>query len=128
MQKLNYYDTANWDQYLPGALFAYCLSKHHVTGYSPFAMLYGRKATTLLLLGPLLSSDKSMNSDAHIKNLVNCIIDIQATAYTSAYKTKMLELSPDNARRFPLPEFNVDIMSYTNTVFQGAVQKQNVKC
>ena len=106
MRKLTYSDAANWDLYLPAALFAYCLSKHWVTGYSPFAMLYGREATTLLLLGvPLLSSDKAMNPDNHIKDLVNCIIDIQATAYTSAYKTKMLELSPDNAGRSPLPEF-----------------------
>ncbi|KAJ9069674.1 hypothetical protein DSO57_1016148 [Entomophthora muscae] len=48
-----------------------------------------------------------MNSDNHIKYLVNHIIDIQATAYTSAYKTKMLELSPNNAGRSPLPEFDV---------------------
>ena len=77
-------------------------------GYSPFAMLYGREATTLSLLGvPLISSDKAMPSDAHIKDLVKRIIDIQATAYTSAYKTKMLELSPENAGRSPLPEFSI---------------------
>ncbi|KAJ9068322.1 hypothetical protein DSO57_1029937 [Entomophthora muscae] len=71
-------------------------------------MLYGREDTTPLLLGaPLLISYKVMNPDSHIKDLVNQIIDSQATAYTSAYKTKMLELSPNNAGRSPLPKFNV---------------------
>ncbi|KAJ9083611.1 hypothetical protein DSO57_1032962 [Entomophthora muscae] len=48
-----------------------------------------------------------MNPDDHIKDLVNRIINIQATAYTSAYKTKMLELSFNNSGRSPLPEFDV---------------------
>ncbi|KAJ9064366.1 hypothetical protein DSO57_1031499 [Entomophthora muscae] len=52
MRKLTYSDAANWDLYLPAALFAYCLRKHCVTEYSSFSMLYGQEATTLLLLGP----------------------------------------------------------------------------
>lgn len=32
MRKLTYSDAANWDLYLPAALFVYCLSKHCVTG------------------------------------------------------------------------------------------------
>ncbi|KAJ9079720.1 hypothetical protein DSO57_1032586 [Entomophthora muscae] len=35
MRKLTYSDAANWDLYLPAALFAYRLSKHCVTGNSP---------------------------------------------------------------------------------------------
>ncbi|KAJ9078403.1 hypothetical protein DSO57_1006816 [Entomophthora muscae] len=55
----------NWDLHLPAALFAYCLSKHPVTGNPPFAMLYGHEAITLLLLGALLlSSDKALDPDA----------------------------------------------------------------
>ncbi|KAJ9050407.1 hypothetical protein DSO57_1014630 [Entomophthora muscae] len=50
-----------------------------------------------------------MNPYDHIKDLVNQIIDIQASAYTSAYKTKMLELSPNNAGQSPLPEFNIGV-------------------
>ncbi|KAJ9059357.1 hypothetical protein DSO57_1003182 [Entomophthora muscae] len=103
MRKLIYSNATNWDLYLTAALFAYCICKHHFTGDSPFAILYGREATTLLLLGPLLSSDKAMDPDTHIKNLFNCVINIQATVYTSAYKTKIFEFSPDNAGRSPLP-------------------------
>ncbi|KAJ9066312.1 hypothetical protein DSO57_1010732 [Entomophthora muscae] len=51
MRKLTYSDAANWDLYLPATLFAYCLSKHCVTGYPSFAMLYGQEATTPLFLG-----------------------------------------------------------------------------
>ncbi|KAJ9072752.1 hypothetical protein DSO57_1024025 [Entomophthora muscae] len=57
--------------------------------------------------GPLVSSDKAMDPDTHIKDLFNRIIDIKATVYTSAYKTKMLELYPENAGHSPLPEFNI---------------------
>ncbi|KAJ9084463.1 hypothetical protein DSO57_1024144 [Entomophthora muscae] len=70
-------------------------------------MMYERKATTPLLLGGLIFSDKAMNSYALIKYLVNHIINIQANAYTSVYKTKTLELSSDITRCSPLPEFKV---------------------
>ncbi|KAJ9072359.1 hypothetical protein DSO57_1028404 [Entomophthora muscae] len=65
-----------------------------------------------------------MNPDNHIKDLLNRIIDIQATAYTSAYKTKMLELSPNNTGRSPLPEFNVcnHVLYYQHRV-GGCAQK-----
>ena len=46
LRKLTHSDASNWDLYLPAALFAYRLSKHRTTGFSPFAMLYGREATT----------------------------------------------------------------------------------
>ncbi len=32
----------NWDEVLPYVIFAYNCSRHSVTGYSPFKMLYGR--------------------------------------------------------------------------------------
>ncbi|KAJ9084304.1 hypothetical protein DSO57_1025892 [Entomophthora muscae] len=35
------------------------------------------------------------------------VIDIQETAYTSAYKTKTLELTPCNALCTPISEFNI---------------------
>ncbi|KAJ9053323.1 hypothetical protein DSO57_1025321 [Entomophthora muscae] len=65
-----------------------------------------------------------MNPDNHIKDLVNRIIDIQATAYTSAYKTKTLELSPNNAGRSPLPEFEVGdcVLYYQHRVGGRAVR------
>ncbi|KAJ9081656.1 hypothetical protein DSO57_1012325 [Entomophthora muscae] len=56
---------------------------------------------------PHLSSDSAMDPDAHIKSLANPIINIQTTAYTSAYKAKRLELSPKNSECSPLPKFNV---------------------
>ncbi|KAJ9089971.1 hypothetical protein DSO57_1007537 [Entomophthora muscae] len=91
---------------------------------SMWIWVYGRKATTLLLLGSLLSSDKAIDSDDHIKNLVNCIIDIQATAYTSVYKTNILELSPDNARRSLLPEFYIgDHVTYYQHRVRGHAHK-----
>ena len=36
----------NWDKFLAGVLFAYRTAKHATRGYSPFEMLYGRRART----------------------------------------------------------------------------------
>ncbi|KAJ9085421.1 hypothetical protein DSO57_1014250 [Entomophthora muscae] len=76
MRKLTYSDAANWDLYLPAALFAYCLSKHCITRYSLFAILYGQKAATPLLLGaPLITSDKAMNPDGHTLPMGHYLLD-----------------------------------------------------
>ncbi|KAJ9050746.1 hypothetical protein DSO57_1011645 [Entomophthora muscae] len=70
-----------------------------------------------------LLEQHSYNND-HIKDLVNCIIDIQATSYTSAYKNKMLEISPDNTRRSSLPEFNIgDHILYYQHRVEGRTHK-----
>ncbi|KAJ9082360.1 hypothetical protein DSO57_1005225 [Entomophthora muscae] len=114
-REVNYSDSSNWDLYLPAALFTYLLSKHWVTRFSLFAILYRRDATIPSLLGMQLSiSDTASNSEDHIKVLVNCIIDIQAYVYVSAYKTKDLELIPSNAGCAPLPEFQVGEMVLYN--------------
>ncbi|KAJ9084687.1 hypothetical protein DSO57_1021719 [Entomophthora muscae] len=64
-------------------------------------------ATPSILGPPLIKFDASANPEAHVKDLNNCIIDIQAIAYSNAYKVKALELIPSNAARAPLPEGNL---------------------
>ena len=65
-------------------------------------MLYGREATTLSLLGaPLTYLDDAGDPRQYVKTLVEKIVDIQAAAYTSAYKIKSLELSPSNVLQAP---------------------------
>ena len=106
MRKLAHSDAANWDLYLPASLFAYHLSKHHVTGFSPFAMIYSREATTPSVLGfPLIEHNSSGNPEQTVKDLVNHVIDIQASAYCTSYKTKSLELTPSNSSQTVIPEF-----------------------
>ena len=88
MRKLAHSNAANWDFYLPASLFAYRLSKHCVTGFSPFAMLYGREATTPSILGsPLIKHDTSGDPKQSVKDLVTRVIDIQASTYSTAYIT-----------------------------------------
>ncbi|KAJ9059095.1 hypothetical protein DSO57_1005895 [Entomophthora muscae] len=80
-----------------------------ITGFSLFAMLYRREATTHSLLGMQLStSDATSNPEEHIKGLVNCIKDIQAFSYASDYEIKALELTPRNSGCATLPEFQVE--------------------
>ena len=53
-----------------------------------------------------------------MKELVNQVIDIQATSYFTAYKTKTLELSPSNASCSPVPELQLGdrVLYYQNCV------------
>ncbi|KAJ9058090.1 hypothetical protein DSO57_1015887 [Entomophthora muscae] len=44
-------------------------------------------------------------TEAHVKELTNWIIDIQASNYTSAYRVKSLEFSPSNASRTSFSKF-----------------------
>ncbi|KAJ9089568.1 hypothetical protein DSO57_1011623 [Entomophthora muscae] len=88
-------------------------------------MLYGREAATPSILGPpLIKFDTSANPEAHVKDLTNCIIDIQATAYSTAYKVKALELSPSNAARAPLSEYQIgDLVLYYQNHIDGRAHK-----
>ncbi|KAJ9088872.1 hypothetical protein DSO57_1018707 [Entomophthora muscae] len=53
-----------------------------------------------------------------------CIIDIQATAYSTAYKVKALELTSSNASRAPLPEYQVgDLVLYYQNSTGGCAHK-----
>ncbi|KAJ9090109.1 hypothetical protein DSO57_1005846 [Entomophthora muscae] len=106
-------------------LSQYRLSRHQVSGWSPFAMLYGQEATTPSILGPpLIEVDASVNPETHVKDLTNQIIDIQATAYSNAYKVKALELLPSNAARAPLPEYQVgDLVLYYQNCTGGQAHK-----
>ena len=51
----------NWDGLIPGVLFAYHTSVHSSTKYTPFEVMYGRKAILLLDLHPV--SDIEPNVD-----------------------------------------------------------------
>ena len=119
MRKLTHSDAANLDLYLPASLFAYWLSKHRVTGFSPFAMLYGSEANTPSILGsPLVNHDSSGDPEQNVRDLVNQVIDIQASAYSTAFKVKNLELSPSKSSRAAISEFLIrdQVLYYQNRV------------
>ncbi|KAJ9083267.1 hypothetical protein DSO57_1036379 [Entomophthora muscae] len=75
---------------------------------------------------PLIEFDAAVNPKTYVKELTNCIIDIQATAYLIAYKVKSLELLPSNVSRAPLPEFQVsDLVLYYQNCTGGRAHKLN---
>ena len=87
-------------------------------------MLYGREATTPSLMLPLVESEDPLQPELHVKKLASKIISLQADAYTSAYKTKTIELNVDNSTRAPLPEFNVgDLVLYYQNRVGGRAHK-----
>lgn len=67
--------TDDWDIYIPAVLLAYRTKRHATTGYTPFQLIYGRRATlpveTLIPLEPLPN--------------VNDEIDIEGSILTRAY-------------------------------------------
>ncbi|KAJ9054927.1 hypothetical protein DSO57_1009345 [Entomophthora muscae] len=116
---LNSFEPPNLTSYVTKVLSS-------ILGYynSPLICCMGVRPPLCCFWGPILSSDKAIDHDAYIKNLANHIIDIQATVYTSAYKTKMLELSPDNAGHSFLPKFNIgDHVLYYHHRVEGSAHK-----
>ncbi|KAJ9076634.1 hypothetical protein DSO57_1024289 [Entomophthora muscae] len=82
-------------------------------------MLYGREATNPSILGYfLVEQDKVFDPVKAVRELVKWVIDIQATAYSTAYKIKTLELTPSNAFCSPVTEFQVEdqVLYYQNYV------------
>ena len=124
LRKLASRDTGNWDTYLPAALFAYRLSIHRITKQSPFAMLYGREATTPSLVFPALSAqDAAVDPDKHVQELAGKIIELQTLAYNATLRTKTMELTPTSSRS-PVPEFKIgDLVLYYQNRVGGRAHK-----
>ena len=58
--KLVHSENKEWDQYVDATLFAYRTKKHNTTGYTPFYLMYGRKATL-----PIDLKIPGLNEESH---------------------------------------------------------------
>ncbi|KAM9982001.1 hypothetical protein ACTFIY_004301 [Dictyostelium cf. discoideum] len=72
-----------WDLYLDSCLFAYRISQHASTGYSPFEMLYGRGATIPSDLGSLNTFKNTVTTNDNyvgkLKETIKNSLDIAKT-------------------------------------------------
>ena len=82
--KISNTHVSNWPLFLPVSIFAYNISTHSSTGYSPFEMLYGRKPALPPVLYLLLSDQKAVSPGLYLSRLTSALIKLHTNAYVSA--------------------------------------------
>ena len=73
-----------WDQYLAAMLFAYRTKEHKTTGYTPFYLMYGRKAVLpveLKIPGPILK-EREDNLMDRLYTIIGKLEDDRQTVMT----------------------------------------------
>ena len=81
---------SDWTSYLSTVAFAYNITKHSSTGYSPFELLNGCTASLPPVLYSRMDLFSSTSYKKYLENLICNIIEMQAKAFTSSYERKIL--------------------------------------
>ena len=93
--------------FLPVSIFAYNISTHLSTGYSPFEMLYGRKPALPPVLYLLVSDQKAVSPGLYLSRLTSALIKLHTNAYVSAESRQINSHTASNSRIEPYYVFSV---------------------
>ena len=80
---------SKWPLFLPVSIFAYNISTHLSTGYSPFEMLYRCKPALPPVLYLLVSNQKAVSPRLYLSRLTTALIKLHTNAYVSAEKRQI---------------------------------------
>ena len=92
----------------PVSIFAYKISTHLSTGYSPFEMLYVRKPALPPVLYLLVSDQKAVSPGLYLSRLTSALIKLHTNAYVSAESRQINSHTASKSRIKPYYVFSVD--------------------
>ena len=114
---------SDWTSYLSTVAFAYNITKHSSTGYSPFELLYGCTAALPPVLYSRMDLSSSTSYEKYLENLICNIIEMQAKAFTSSYEKKILR-AQKASHNTPFPQYkDGDIVLFQHTHGTGQASK-----
>lgn len=88
LRKLALNHQPNWHLLVSSIVFAYNLSTHSSTRFSPFELLYGRKPALSPILYQLVSTESEVSYSQYLTSLVRLLIHLQTQAFSSSYNMK----------------------------------------
>lgn len=78
----------DWKKYLPSLVYSYNATKHESTGFSPFELMFGRKAKLPVDSAFQLDPENAILTTDYVKDLVEKMEETKATALKSLEKSK----------------------------------------
>ena len=90
----------DWDEKISAVLFAYRVTKHKSTGYSPFYMLYHREARLPIdvELMPPSAEDEDVDPDDHVDAMLHIKDLVKSDAMSSISKAQDYQKSYYDSR------------------------------
>ena len=110
---------------VPTAVFAYNISFHLVTKFSPFRLLYGREPAMPALTYPILLNEPIDGTEHYVMKLTRELIKLQTEAYENLSHHVVSRTEHNNACRPALLTFEINdqVYFYAN---QGAGRKDKL--
>ena len=105
IRKLVEHTGKDWDVLVPTAVFAYNISFHQTTGYSPFKLLFGREPATPSIAYPLITGQRPANTEEYVVRLARELIKLQTLAFENLAFNVKTRQDKDNLARKHLPVF-----------------------
>ena len=124
LRKLAHNRPAEWNTFLPSAMFAYNIAFHSSTGKSPFLLMYGRQPAIPPVLYSCISQGEPQSPNTYLERLIKTLIGLQSQAYSSSLQKKVKAHAAAEKNRCPLPTFQVgDTVLFHDTHGQGRSHK-----
>ena len=87
---------SKWSNFVVSAVFAFNISYHSTTKFTPLQMIYGRHPALPPLLYNLIKNSGKIRSETYMKKLVKVFINIQTQAYSIILKQRLKNKETDD--------------------------------
>ena len=125
-RNLDYFDTDDWDRFIPSIVHAYNITPSTVTKHAPYQLLFGRQPQLPLRLGKIreLKAIKSRTYREYLQELIKqlAIVHDKSSKWVKMINTRLAKRKNSNRTDFPFAEHD-RVMYYIGNQLKGNQKK-----